>query len=65
MSAEKVSAIMRFEDGSIDYRYYAERGMMARNRELKAVTEKLLGASRLKTHAFPTLFTVVLLVLIF
>lgn len=65
MSDKNASTIVRFEDDSIDYRYYAARGMIARNRELKSIIEKVLGPSRLKTHAFSTLVTVVLLVLVF
>lgn len=65
MTDKEASAIVSYQDGSIDYRYYAARGMTARNRELKAVTQRILGASRLKTHTLPTLMTAVLLVLIF
>ena len=65
MSGKKASAIVRYQDGSIDYRYYAARGMNARNRELKVFTGKALGPVRMKTHALPALFTVVLLVLVF
>ena len=64
MSEEKNSPIVRLQDGSIDYRYYAAQGLMARSQEMKIFTEKFLGVSQMKTHAFPTLFTVVLLVLV-
>jgi hypothetical protein len=64
MTDKKTSNIVQLQDGSIDYRYYAARGMMARNRELKNIAGKFPGASRSKTHALPTLLTIVLLVLI-
>ena len=65
MSDKKASTIVRFQDGSIDYQYYATQGMIAKNKELKFIAEKVLGASQMKTHAFPVLFTVALLVLVF
>jgi hypothetical protein len=65
MPDKKASAIARVRDGSIDYRYYAARGMIARNRELKVVAGKVLRPVRMKTHALPALFTIVLLVLVF
>lgn len=65
MSDENSSHIVRLQDGSIDYRYYAAQGLIARSQEMKIITEKVLGVSQMKTHAFPALFTVVLLVLVF
>ena len=65
MSDEKTSPIVRLQDGSIDYRYYAAQGLMARNQEMKITMEKVLGVSQMKTQAFSALFTVVLLVLVF
>ncbi len=65
MSDENSSHIVRVQDGSIDYRYYAAQGLMARSQEMKIIMEKVLGVSQMKPHAFPALFTVVLLVLVF
>lgn len=56
--------IVRLQDGSIDYQYYAARGLIAKNRELKIVADTVLGASQLKLRTLPPLLTVILLVLI-
>ena len=65
MPDKKASNIARYQDGSIDYQYYADRGTMARNGELKAITEKILGAVQINTPAISSLLTVVMLVLLF
>ena len=65
MLSEKAPQIVRLQDGSIDYHHYAGRGQVARNRELKIVVSKILDAMRLPMHTFPTIVTVVLLILIF
>ena len=64
MPGIKTSNIVQLRDGSIDYKYYVARGMIARNEELKFVASKILNASRLPMHAFPTFVTVILLMLI-
>ena len=64
MPDEKTSPIVRLQDGSIDYQYYAARGLIAKNKELKIVADTVLGASQIKLRTLPALFTVVLLVLI-
>ena len=65
MSDEKTSPIVRLQDGSIDYQYYAAQGLIAKNRELKIVADKVMGASQMKMRTFPALFTFILLVLMF
>ena len=64
MSDEKTTPIVRLQDGSIDYQYYAARGLIAKNKELKIVADTVLGASQIKPRTLPALFTVILLVLI-
>lgn len=64
MPGEKNSHIVRLQDGSIDYQYYSAKGLMAKNREMKLVADKILGASQMTMHIFPAFLTVILLVLI-
>jgi len=64
MPDEKTSPIVRLQDGSIDYQFYAAQGLIAKNRELKIVAGKFLGASQMKRRTFPGFFTVILLALI-
>lgn len=64
MPDEKTSYIVRLRDGSIDYQYYAAKGSMARNMEMKIVVGKVLGASQMTAHVSPVLLTAILLVLI-
>ena len=64
MPGEKTSHIVRLQDGSIDYQYYSEKGLIAKNREMKIVADKVLGASQMTTRIFPAFLTVILLVLI-
>jgi hypothetical protein len=64
MPCEKTSHIVRLQDGSIDYQYYSAKGLIAKNRELKNVTDKVLGVSPTTMRIFPVFFTVILLALI-
>jgi len=64
MPGEKTSQIVRLQDGSIDYQYYSAKGLIAKNREFKIVTGKVLGASQMTMHIFPAFLTVILLALI-
>jgi hypothetical protein len=64
MPGKKTSHIVRLQDGSIDYQYYAAKGSMARNKEMKIVVGKVLGASQITAHISPVLLTAILLVLI-
>jgi hypothetical protein len=65
MPGEKTAQIVRLQDGSIDYQYYSAKGLIARNREMKIVVGKILGASQMRMSIFPASLTVILLVLIF
>ncbi len=65
MPDEKTAQIVRLQDGSIDYQYYSAKGLLAKNREMKIVVSKVLGASQMRTSIFPASLTVILLVLIF
>ena len=65
MPSEKTSHIVRLQDGSIDYQYYSAKGLIAKNREMKIVAYKVMDASQMKMRTFPTLFTFILLVLMF
>jgi hypothetical protein len=65
MLSEKTPHIVRLKDGSIDYHHYAGLGQVARNKEMKIVASRILDAMRLPMHTFPTIVTVVLLILIF
>jgi hypothetical protein len=65
MPGEKTSHIVRLQGGSIDYHHYAARGMIARNKKLKTVVSKIFDATKLPTHTFPALLTVILLMLLF
>lgn len=64
MTAEKTSPILRLEDGSIDYRYYEACGLKARNEEIKTVIGKLRKTRCSRSHAFPAIATVILLVIL-
>ena len=64
MTGEKTSHIVRLQDGSIDYQYYSAIGLIARNREMKIVANKVLGASQMTMRISPAFLTVILLVLI-
>ncbi len=64
MPGEKTSHIVRLQDGSIDYQYYSAKGLIAKNREMKIVADKVLGASQTTIRIFPAFLTVILLVLI-
>ncbi len=64
MPSEKTSRIVRLQDGSIDYQYYSAKGLIARNKEMKNVAIKVLGASEMTVRIFPAFLTVMLLVLI-
>ena len=65
MPDEKTAQIVRLQDGSIDYQYYSAKGLLAKNREMKIVVGKALGASQMRMSIFPASLTVILLVLIF
>lgn len=65
MPDDKTLPMVRLQDGSIDYRYYAARASIARNRELKMLSGGLLAAPRTTGRALPVVFTLVLLVLVF
>ena len=65
MPDAKTTEILRLQDGSIDYQYYSAKGMLAKNREVKIVLGKVLGASQVKINIFPAYLAVILLVLIF
>ena len=64
MPGKKTAHIVRLQDGSIDYQYYSAKGLIAKNRELKYVTDKVLGVSPITMRIFPIFFTVILLALI-
>ena len=65
MPNEKTSHIVRLQDGSIDYQYYSAKGLIAKNREMRILVDKILGASQTKIRIFPAFLTVILLVLVF
>jgi hypothetical protein len=65
MPGEKTAQIVRLQDGSIDYQYYSAKGLLAKNREMKIVLDKVLCASQMRMSIFPASLTVILLVLIF
>ena len=65
MPDAKTTQILRLQDGSIDYQYYAAKGSLAKNREMKIVVGKVLGASQVRMSMFPAYIAVILLVLIF
>lgn len=64
MPGEKSSHIVRLQDGSIDYQYYSAKGLIAKNKEMKIVAGKVLGASQMMMSIIPAFLTVILLVLI-
>jgi hypothetical protein len=64
MPSEKIPHIVRLQDGSIDYQFYSAKGLIARNREMKIVADKVLGSSQMTMRIFPAFLTVILLVLI-
>ncbi len=64
MPSEKNTHIVRLQDGSIDYQYYSAKGLIAKNKEMKIVADKVLGASHMTMRIFPAFLTVILLVLI-
>ncbi|RLA31945.1 MAG: hypothetical protein DRR15_12485 [Gammaproteobacteria bacterium] len=64
MPGEKTSQIVRLQDGSIDYQYYSAKGLIAKNREMKIVTDKVLGTSPMTMRIIPAFLTVILLALI-
>lgn len=64
MPGEKTSHIVRLQDGSIDYQYYSAKGLIAKNKEMKIVAGKVLGASQMMVRIIPAFLTVILLVLI-
>ncbi len=64
MPGEKSSHIVRLQDGSIDYQYYSAKGLIAKNKEMKIVADKVLGASQMMMSKIPAFLTVILLVLI-
>jgi hypothetical protein len=51
--------IVQLADGSIDYRYYARRGLMARNGEIKITLRNLAAGTRLPLQKFTTLVAVI------
>ena len=65
MTGKNASSMLRLADGSIDYQYYAAKGSMAKNTELKRVAGKLLGTSPTASRITPSILTVVLLALLF
>jgi hypothetical protein len=65
MPGEKTSQIVRLQDGSIDYQYYSAKGLIAKNKEMKIIAGKVLGASQMTMRIFPAFLTVMLLALIF
>ena len=64
MPGEKSSHIVRLQDGSIDYQYYSAKGLIARNKEMKIIADKVLGSSQMMVRIIPAFLTVILLVLI-
>ncbi len=65
MPNEKTSHIVRLQDGSIDYQYYSAKGLIAKNREMRILADKILAASQTKIRIFPAFLAVILLVLVF
>lgn len=65
MSAKNDTHIARLQDGSIDYQYYAEKGLIEKNKELKLVVDKFFDTSRLKTRFYPAFLTVILVIMVF
>ncbi len=51
--------IVQLADGSIDYRYYATRGLMARNGEIKITLGNLVDKARLPLQKLSTLVAVI------
>ncbi|MDH5355155.1 MAG: hypothetical protein OEY09_12000 [Gammaproteobacteria bacterium] len=46
MATENSNNIVRLTGGSIDYQYYAEQGVLARNREIKNISGRIQGTCR-------------------
>jgi hypothetical protein len=54
MPGESTYPVVQLQDGSIDYRYYAARGLLARNGEMKILLRKLMDKTRLSLQKLST-----------
>jgi hypothetical protein len=59
MPGETPYPIVQLADGSIDYRHYATRGLMARNGEIKITLRNLVAKTRLPLQKLSTLVAVI------
>jgi hypothetical protein len=61
MPGKTAYPVVRLQDGSIDYRYYATRGLRARNGEMKTALRRLMGKTSLplrKLSRLPAIITI-------
>jgi len=59
MPGETTYPVVQLQDGSIDYRYYATRGLVARNGEMKILLRRLMDKTRLPVQTLSTLAAVI------